>query len=402
MTDEGSEVRRLLAAVVCVFLCFMLGSAPANAAEIPPPPAPRGWTPFPDIRLGQWLPCIEQFDATNDCIAGVAIRRVGESTWKELSFAPDPNFSLDTAKQSWGGGTGAPADFDNYADFAFPAGAWILPDGFVNKVGSKRITVGVSYMANTLHSKIGETYGSDVGELPDDAEVQLRLTSKNVQKYVTWVKANTKDPKVYYPNTQTLIFEATPSLSPWLAIDKKCEAGNSETARSMQNTVVININLTNRSRNEKPSEVVASSNGWWCMGGIQFDKKSGFLVAEVGTSHFDDKGNVIDGWLEAKISGRIAREWWGVDPATAVGYAKVEVTYPDGTTKTATTTARYIKERDWIDLRSYGFTFSTPQLRISMLSPKRVVPKATKVSCVKGKSTKVVTGTKCPAGWKKK
>jgi hypothetical protein len=99
-------------------------------------------------------------------------------------------------------------------------------------------------------------------------------------------------------------------------------------------------------------------------------------------------------------------------PAIAAGYAKVQITYQDGTSKIATVTSRYDSKNDWINLRAYGFTYSTPQLAISFKQPeeaakqetKVVAPKKTTITCIKGKTSKKVTAVKpqCPKGYKKK
>jgi siroheme synthase len=99
-------------------------------------------------------------------------------------------------------------------------------------------------------------------------------------------------------------------------------------------------------------------------------------------------------------------------PAIAAGYAKVQITYQDGSSKVATVTSQYDAKNDWINLRAYGFTYSTPQLAIGFKQPEQapkqeikvVAPKKTTITCVKGKTTKKVTAVKpkCPSGYKKK
>ena len=58
-----------------------------------------------------------------------------------------------------------------------------------------------------------------------------------------------------------------------------------------------------------------------------------------------------------------------INPAIAAGHPKVEITYQDGTSKIATVTSRYDSKNDWINLRAYGLTYSTPQLAISFKQP---------------------------------
>ena len=94
--------------------------------------------------------------------------------------------------------------------------------------------------------------------------------------------------------------------------------------------------------------------------------------------------------------------------AYPVNSAKVQISYQDGTSKLATVSSVYDPKNDWINLRAYGFTYSTPQLAISFKMPKQtpkiVEPKKATITCMKGKSSKKVSGIKpkCPSGYKKK
>jgi hypothetical protein len=171
----------------------------------------------------------------------------------------------------------------------------------------------------------------------------------------------------------------------------------------------------NKTGETRPDDVVLGTNGWWCLSDFRFDRDNQQIVVKVGNVHFDEFGNEIQGWMELKVKGNRARDWWGIDPAIAAGYAKVEVSYQDGTKKVATVSANYDAKNDWINLRAYGFTYSSPQLAVSFKAPpqevkqpaqatKTVPAKKTTITCVKGKVTKKVTAVKpkCPTGYKKK
>ena len=116
--------------------------------------------------------------------------------------------------------------------------------------------------------------------------------------------------------------------------------------------------------------------------------------------------------MELKLRGELVKHWWGIAPEEATGYARVELSYKDGSTKLATVSAKYFKEQDWIDLRAYGFTYSNPVLRISLQRPKtevmvpvKAVSKKSKkstITCVRGKTIKKISATKCPKGYVKK
>jgi len=227
-------------------------------------------------------------------------------------------------------------------------------------------------------------------------------------------------------SNDTIIFKGVASRFPVPDSQKGCNGlygGNEEKARADAAFIAINLAtyLKSENPNSEAADVVMGTNGWWCFNGIDWDAKERQLVVNVAAPHFYPDGTVVDGWLELKIKGRLAKEWWGISPDEATGYAKVEVIYKDGTSKTATVTANYIKEKDWIDLRAYGFTYSNPAIKVSMKKPEStatpaasVSPSPTptkaatksvstkKITCVKGKVIKQVTTGKCPAGFKRK
>ena len=64
------------------------------------------------------------------------------------------------------------------------------------------------------------------------------------------------------------------------------------------------------------------------------------------------------------------------------------------------------EKNGWLTLGAYGFTFSTPTVRVKLTQEvvKPVVLKKTTITCVKGKIVKKVTATNplCPKGYKKK
>ena len=113
--------------------------------------------------------------------------------------------------------------------------------------------------------------------------------------------------------------------------------------------------------------------------------------------------------------------------------AIVEVTASDGTPQTATHTTRYIAASDVVEIRAYGYTFSSPKIKIKLqqnsasdataaaeqstsqptsqaaqaapaTSSKKVAPKSAvkTLICKKGKVVKKVVGTKpkCPPGYR--
>jgi hypothetical protein len=412
-------VRLLTAALIAALL--VASPAPAAAeSKIAPPAAPKGWTPIDGLRLGNWLPCLPLYEPT-DCIESIHVRIKEGDDWTEMPWRPNPQFDVRLARQTWFRVTGSNGEpLDNSVmwtdqDLAFSEtyigspepGHYLLPEGSTGSSGSPEIAIRVHQMSGVFQVIVGVR-----NSLPTDADVRVTLRSENLAQHVRWISSSTKDPRLLVQAQGVVVIEATTAISPWVG-QGTCESGNSSRPTFMANNVVVNLFLTPKlDPGERAGEVFVGTNGWWCFGGIEFDRAAGQLVVKVGTTHYDDDGRVIDGWFEAKIAGRIARAWWGVDPRQAAGYAKVEVSYPDGTTRIATTTAVYVAERDWIDLRSYGFTYSTPALRITMAPPPIEKPavkgpkvvkkqKLKKVTCVKGKTRKTFTATTCPTGWRR-
>jgi hypothetical protein len=84
--------------------------------------------------------------------------------------------------------------------------------------------------------------------------------------------------------------------------------------------------------------------------------------------------------------------------------ATVSITSESGVENTATTV---ISEKNgWLKLGAYGFTFSSPTVRVKLTQEvvKPVFAKKTTITCVKGKTSKKVTAVKpkCPSGYRKK
>jgi len=377
----------------------------------------------------------------NDCIEGVTVYDKDDKNLGSLTFIQDPNFDPFETKQSWTKGlaTGTKEEIEGYAFFemnGFPGGNWKLPAGVKLSDGTDLIGVSAARMLNAVQVNVSPI-GIEKGvSLPVGYFFETTLKSKNLKKYTRWITSNGKDPSVIVGANDTVVFKGVASRFPVPSVTQGCNGlfgGNEEKAGSDAAFIAVNASTNLTSESEKPAaEVVMGTNGWWCMGGIAWDAKERQLVFDVAAPHYYPDGTVVDGWLEVKIKGRLAREWWGISPEEATGYAKVEVTYTDGTTKTATVSAKYVTDKDWIDLRAYGFTYSNPAIKVSMKKPESTATPAASVSptpspsstskateattqntssktsqkksitCVKGKTIKKVTTKTCPAGFKKR
>lgn len=395
---------------------------------------------FTDVRLGQWIPCKPEW-SMNDCILGVNVYDKENKSLGALTFIPEPTFDPFETKQFWVQAEGPDKKMvDNYPVFdanGFAQGMWKLPEGVKLSDGKDLIGVSVARMLSSVQVNVSPAGLGDGVSLPVGYFFETTLKSKNLKKYTRWITSNGKDPSAVIGSNDTIIFKGVASRFPVPDSQKGCNGlygGNEEKARADAAFIAINLAtyLKSENPNSEAADVVMGTNGWWCFNGIDWDAKERQLVVNVAAPHFYPDGTVVDGWLELKIKGRLAKEWWGISPDEATGYAKVEVIYKDGTSKTATVTANYIKEKDWIDLRAYGFTYSNPAIKVSMKKPESTstpaasasptptpssTSKATEattqntssktsqkksITCVKGKTIKKVTSKTCPAGFKKR
>lgn len=141
-----------------------------------------------------------------------------------------------------------------------------------------------------------------------------------------------------------------------------------------------------------------------------------FLTYKVAGAHHKADGSLFKGTYDFAVRSSVARCLYGFTSAPIS--ASISITAGDGTVNNVAT--EVVGERNgWMTLSAKGFTFSSPVIRIK-LSQKQVAPspqssttpKATanaptkikSITCVKGKLTKKVSGTKptCPKGYKKK
>lgn len=399
---------------------------------------------FTDVRLGQWLPCKPEW-SMNDCIQGVTVYDKESKKLGDLTFIQEPTFDPFEVKQKWTGQeTPDTKEFiEGYAVFdasGFGSGMWKLPDGLKLSDGKDLVGVSVARMLGAVQVNISPDGLPNGVSLPVGYFFETTLKSKGLKKYTRWVTSNGKDPSITIGADDTVIFKGVASRFPVPNSKQGCNAlygGNEEKAGADAAFIAVNAAtiITSENTTDGAAEVVMGTNGWWCFNGMTWDPKERQLLVNVAAPHFYPDGTLVDGWLELKIKGRLARQWWGISPQEATGYAKVEVTYTDGTSKTATVSANYIAEKDWIDLRAYGFTYSSPAIKVSMKKPESAQPTASPtptaspsasaassttnqstavqkptssasakktITCVKGKTIKKVTTKTCPSGFRKR
>ena len=420
---RGMRKRELLSRLALVAALAISPISPASAADpFPMPPEPKWWkqTGITDVRYGVWLPCDEQWKITTDCTQSIKVIKEDGTEVGEMKYKKQPNFDPTTAVQEWQMVSSLQGEqVENYSsvkDFGGLAHIWTLPAGVTTTDGSSEVSASVHLMNSSLQIYLTSN-DMNKASLPEGYYFQFILKSPGFSKRIKWVLSNVRDPQVSVAGdliTVKGLPENSPSARP---NDPVCES-NLLKAASTQRNMAVNMvywDAGNKTSDTRADDVILGTNGWWCLSDFRFDRDSQQIVVKVGNVHFDENGKEIEGWMELKIKGNRARDWWGIDPAIAAGYAKVEVSYDDGTKKVATVTASYDTKNDWINLRAYGFSYSSPRLAVSFKGPeqavkqpvqatKTVAPKKSTITCVKGKTSKKVTGAppKCPTGFKKK
>lgn len=143
-----------------------------------------------------------------------------------------------------------------------------------------------------------------------------------------------------------------------------------------------------------------------------FNSSTSQLSYRIASTHQDKSGTLNRGKFHLVISQSVAECLWQLNP-TELSTAVVQVVYSDGQPIVGTSTLK--TESGWVYINVDNFTFSAPTLNVTLSnkspaekvvnapSSAPVIKKRT-IICIKGKSTKKITGInpKCPTGFKKK
>ena len=135
-----------------------------------------------------------------------------------------------------------------------------------------------------------------------------------------------------------------------------------------------------------------------------FDSNAGDLEYKVASPHFEANGTVAAGSYDLSIRSDVARCLYKFTSAPIK--ATISITNDDGNNQIATTVVN--EKNGWLYLSAKGFTFSSPKINVKLSQDAPVVQnspakKATvkTIKCKKGSTTKLVTSTSCPSGFKK-
>lgn len=223
------------------------------------------------------------------------------------------------------------------------------------------------------------------------------------------------------------------TVEPVQAGDPSCQDVMDKENDYTANRYAVNfsINITRylyeyeKLKGSAPAGIFITENGG-CFSQLKFDTQKRIISVSVGAPHFDVNGKVIEGWVQASIRGDVVRKAFDAEPKT-MNEALIEVTYTDGSSKQATSSTKYIPETDKVEIRAYGFTFSSPTVKMTLrpvekkdpapakseststpsgTSTKKTSKKVASITCRKGKSEKTFTAKApakptCPQGWRK-
>jgi hypothetical protein len=131
-----------------------------------------------------------------------------------------------------------------------------------------------------------------------------------------------------------------------------------------------------------------------------FNSDTQSLDYKVASPHYTSKNEVFKGTYDLLMASDVARCLYGFSNSPVK--ASIQIVNENGQNSVATTV---INEKDgWLKLGAYGFTFSSPTLKVKLTQEKAASKKKVTISCVKGKITKKVSGVspKCPSGYKVK
>lgn len=420
-------MRKLLVASLASVL-LTSGIIPASAVEYAKP----SWiaeTGAPDeFTWANWLPCRSDYQTT-DCIEAVAWVKTDGSKVAGVWVSKN-DFAFANFKQTWA--TQSNGESAQYFKEQIPQFGNYTFEGLVTPCADNAIVIDVRPARYAFQLNAAPTC-SGFFRAKFEERFEITVKSKSLKGIVGGVSSNGKDPEISFIESgseQLLTLRLNFAYIPWnsssvpgefINVCEKNEYKASDGGWGLWSSVFWTKQLRDSLLAVNPGDMIAGTNGWNCGGNMSWDAQEEALVMSVGAPHFDVDGSLVEGWYEGAIRGRYVTSRFGIKPEQAAGSARLEIVYADGQRKVATITAKYDTATDWLYLKGYGFTYSSPKLMVKFDKPAVVVevkptapvvevkPLATvtvkkTITCVKGKTTKKVTAVKpvCPKGYKKK
>ena len=242
--------------------------------------------------------------------------------------------------------------------------------------------------------------------------VKFRVTVRTSWLLPTIVVAKTDETRVTVERLGTnganrVTIEGTPFKTVGLGPDVDWK--NDKNSKASWNDVIIKMQVldgrywrsgTYSKCAELPSLVVADNT--WSPNSPTFSASNG-LELNVSNPHFDTDGTTpLEGRYNGTVPLTTASCLWGKDLNSKSQFI-AEVIESSTGEKKAATTAVSINSNE-LKILASGFTFSSPTIRVTAITPKAAVsPKKLSITCKKGKTVRKVTSLrpKCPSGFKK-
>ena len=154
---KGMRKRELLSRLMLAAALAISPMAPASAADpFPMPPEPKWWkqTGLTDVRYGQWIPCRDEWQITNDCISGIHLYKSDGTDVGALTYQRPKDFKPSEAVQYWlivNTPQGEPVENSAYIkDEVVSISHWKLPAGIKNSDGTDVVHSYVHLMNGSL------------------------------------------------------------------------------------------------------------------------------------------------------------------------------------------------------------------------------------------------------------
>jgi hypothetical protein len=242
--------------------------------------------------------------------------------------------------------------------------------------------------------------------------VKFRVTVRTSWLLPTIVVAKTDETRVTVERLGTnganrVTIEGTPFKTVGLGPDVDWK--NDKNSKASWNDVIIKMQVldgrywrsgTYSKCAELPSLVVADNT--WSPNSPTFSASNG-LELNVSNPHFDTDGTTpLEGRYNGTVPLTTASCLWGKDLNSKSQFIAEVIESTTGEKKAATT-AVSINSNE-LKILASGFTFSSPTIRVTAITPKAAVsPKKLSITCKKGKTVRKVTSLrpKCPSGFKK-
>ena len=409
--------RILSAALACTLLATSF--TPASAVEYNKPSWIAETGAPEEFTWANWLPCRSDYQMT-DCIEAVAWVKADGSKVAGV-WASKSDFTFANFKQTWV--TQSNGESAQYFKEQIPQFGNYTFEGLVTPCADNAIVIDVRPTRYAFQLNAAPAC-SGFFKVKFEERFEITVKSKRLKGIVGGVSSNGKDPEISFTESggeQFLTLRLNFAYIPWnsstvpgefINVCEKNEYKASDGGWGLWSSVFWTKQMRDPLLAVNPGDMIAGTNGWNCGGNMYWDGYEQALVMAVGAPHFDVDGTLVEGWYEGAIRGRYVTSRFGIKPSQAAGNARLEIVYADGQRKVATITAKYDSATDWLYLKGYGFTYSSPRLMVKFEKPAEVVQvkppaKVTvkkTITCVKGKISKKVTAVKpvCPTGYKKK